>query len=37
LTSLTKLSNGKAFVKNEAEGVFVAIIPEQKSAKILAH
>ena len=29
---LTKLSNGKAFVKNGAEGVFVAIIPEQKSA-----
>jgi len=29
---LTKLSNGKAFVKNGAEGVFVAIIPELKSA-----
>ena len=29
---LTKLSNGKAFVKNGAEGVFVAIIPEKKSA-----
>ena len=29
---LTKLSNGKAFFKNGAEGVFVAIIPEQKSA-----
>lgn len=29
---LTKLSKGKAFVKNGAEGVFVAIIPEQKSA-----
>ena len=29
---LTKLTNGKAFVKNGAEGVFVAIIPEKKSA-----
>ena len=29
---LTKLSNGKAFIKNGAEGVFVAIIPEKKSA-----
>jgi len=29
---LTKLSNGKAFVKNGAEGIFVAIIPEKKSA-----
>ena len=29
---LTKLSNGKTFVKNGAEGVFVAIIPELKSA-----
>ena len=29
---LTKLSKGKAFVKNGAEGVFVAIIPEKKSA-----
>jgi len=29
---LTKLSNGKAFVKNGAEGVFVAIIPSLKSA-----
>ena len=29
---LTKLSKGKIFVKNGAEGVFVAIIPEQKSA-----
>ena len=29
---LTKLSNGKAFFKNGAEGVFVAIIPEQKCA-----
>ena len=32
---LTKLSNGKAFVKNGAEGVFVAIIPEQKSALVV--
>jgi len=32
---LTKLSNGKAFVKNGAEGVFVAIIPEQKSALVI--
>ena len=31
-STLTKLSNGKAFFKNGAEGVFVAIIPEQKSA-----
>ena len=29
---LIKLSNGKAFIKNGAEGVFVAIIPEKKSA-----
>lgn len=29
---LTKLSNGKMFVKNGAEGVFVAIIPALKSA-----
>ena len=29
---LTKLSKGKIFVKNGAEGVFVAIIPEKKSA-----
>ena len=29
---LTKLSNGKAFIKNGAEGIFVAIIPEKKSA-----
>ena len=29
---LTKLSNKKVFFKNGAEGVFVAIIPEQKSA-----
>ena len=32
---LTKLSNGKVFVKNGAEGVFVAIIPEQKSALVV--
>ena len=30
--ALTKLSKGKAFFKNGAEGVFVAIIPEHKSA-----
>ena len=29
---LTKLSKGKVFFKNGAEGVFVAIIPEKKSA-----
>ena len=29
---LTKLSKGKIFFKNGAEGVFVAIIPEKKSA-----
>ena len=29
---LTKISKGKVFVKNGAEGVFVAIIPEKKSA-----
>ena len=29
---LTKLSNKKVFFKNGAEGVFIAIIPEQKSA-----
>ncbi|MDP6440930.1 MAG: asparaginase [Pelagibacteraceae bacterium] len=29
---LTKLSKGKAFIKNGAEGVFVAIIPKKKSA-----
>ena len=29
---LTKLSNGRVFFKNGAEGVFVAIIPEKKSA-----
>jgi L-asparaginase II len=29
---LTKLSKKRAFVKNGAEGVFVAIIPEKKSA-----
>ncbi len=32
---LTKLSKGKAFIKNGAEGVFVAIIPEKKSALAL--
>ena len=32
---LTNLSNGKAFVKNGAEGVFAAIIPEQKSALVV--
>ena len=30
--ALTKLSKGKAFFKNGAEGVFVSIIPEQRSA-----
>ncbi len=30
--ALTKLSKEKIFFKNGAEGVFVAIIPEQKSA-----
>jgi L-asparaginase II len=29
---LTKLSKGKVFAKNGAEGVFVVIIPEKKSA-----
>ena len=29
---LTKLSKGRAFFKNGAEGVFVAIIPEKKAA-----
>ena len=33
--ALTKLSKGKAFFKNGAEGVFVAIIPEQKSALVV--
>tara|TARA_B100001123_G_scaffold47035_1_gene47757 strand:+ start:247 stop:1224 length:978 start_codon:yes stop_codon:yes gene_type:complete len=32
---LTKLSKGKVFFKNGAEGVFVAIIPEHKSALAL--
>ena len=32
---LTKLSKGKAFIKNGAEGVFVAIIPEKKSALVV--
>jgi len=33
--ALTKLSKGKVFFKNGAEGVFVAIIPEQKSALVV--
>jgi len=33
--ALTKLSEGKIFFKNGAEGVFVAIIPEQKSALVV--
>jgi len=32
---LTKLSNGRIFFKNGAEGVFIAIIPEQKSALVV--
>jgi len=32
---LTKLSNGRVFFKNGAEGVFVAIIPEKKSALVV--
>ena len=32
---LTKISKGKIFFKNGAEGVFVAIIPEQKSALVV--
>ena len=32
---LTKFSKGKAFIKNGAEGVFVAIIPEIKSALVV--
>ena len=32
---LTKLSKGKIFFKNGAEGVFVAIIPELKSALVV--
>ena len=32
---LTKLSKGKIFFKNGAEGVFVALIPEQKSALVV--
>ena len=32
---LTKLSKGRVFFKNGAEGVFVAIIPEQKSALVV--
>jgi len=33
--ALTKLSKGKIFFKNGAEGVFIAIIPEQKSALVV--
>ena len=33
--ALTKISKGKIFFKNGAEGVFVAIIPEQKSALVV--
>ena len=33
--ALTKLSKGKIFFKNGAEGVFVAIIPEQKSSLVV--
>ena len=33
--ALTKLSKGKIFFKNGAEGVFVAIIPERKSALVV--
>ena len=33
--ALTKLSKGKIFFKNGAEGVFVAIIPEKKSALVV--
>ena len=32
---LTKLSKGRIFFKNGAEGVFLAIIPEQKSALVV--
>ena len=32
---LTKLSKGRVFFKNGAEGVFVAIIPEKKSALVV--
>ena len=32
---LTKLSNEKVFFKNGAEGVFIAIIPELKSALVV--
>ncbi len=32
---LTKLSKGKVFIKNGAEGIFVAIIPEKKSALVV--
>ena len=33
--ALTKLSKGKIFFKNGAEGVFVAIIPEKKAALVV--
>ena len=33
--ALTKISEGKIFFKNGAEGVFVAIIPEQKSSLVV--
>ena len=33
--TLTKLSEGKIFFKNGAEGVFVAIIPEKKAALVV--
>ena len=33
--ALTRISKGKIFFKNGAEGVFVAIIPEQKSALVV--
>ena len=33
--ALSKLSKGKIFFKNGAEGVFIAIIPEQKSALVV--
>ena len=32
---LTKISNKKIFFKNGAEGVFIAIIPELKSALVV--
>ena len=33
--ALTRISKGRIFFKNGAEGVFVAIIPEQKSALVV--